>query len=294
MTSLHYFEAETEAANRLALLLDISSHSIKVHPFPDGESMVQITLGSSNAIIYASLDDPDTKLIQLAFAASALRDSGVKRIVLVAPYLCYMRQDKAFHAGEAISQRVIAAFLSSHFDRIVTVDPHLHRVHNLQDIFLGCQADSLIATGPISQVLKQEDHGSGVVLVGPDSEAEQWVKSIADEIKAPYVLGEKIRKGDRSVSIELPHCSGIKGAHAIIVDDVIASGGTIIQCVESLVEQEVTSIEVIATHILCSDDDLKRIEQAGVSQVRSTDSVEHETNIIQLAPLLADALAGEV
>lgn len=107
MLTLHYFKGDTDAAKRLASHMRIACHAIKIHPFPDLESRVQVEPSKGTAIVYASLNDPDRKLIHLAFAANALRNNGVNRLVLVAPYLCYMRQDKAFNTGEAISQRVI-------------------------------------------------------------------------------------------------------------------------------------------------------------------------------------------
>src|SRR3546814_1718571 len=75
----------------------------------------------------SSLDHPYAKVLPLLFAADTARDLGARRIVLVAPYLAYMRQDIRFHAGEAVTSRTFAAILSRHLDWLVTVDPHLHR-----------------------------------------------------------------------------------------------------------------------------------------------------------------------
>ena len=96
----------------LAARLGVPFHEIAVHAFPDGEIGVTVGPGSDTTIIYASLDRPNDKLVALMFAADALRRGGARRLVLVAPYLCYMRQDTVFHAGEAISQEVIGALLA--------------------------------------------------------------------------------------------------------------------------------------------------------------------------------------
>lgn len=293
MLTLHYLKGDSEAAKRLAAHMRIACHAIKIHQFPDMESRVQVEPSKGTAIVYASLNDPDKKLIHLAFAANALRNNGVNRLVLVAPYLCYMRQDKAFNTGEAISQRVIGSYLSALFDRIITVDPHLHRIDELKQVFPGCRADSLLATGPISETLYREASESPRLLVGPDSEARQWVEAIAEKINIPFLVGQKTRLGDRSVNIELPHGADITGKHAIIVDDVISSGRTTSRCAKALLNEGAASIEVITTHILCSNNDLTMILNAGVSRIRSSDSVPHSTNAIHLAPLLADALKEE-
>ena len=291
--SLHYFIEDSHVAKRVAVELGILSFPIKLHQFPDGESKLQIEPCAGTAIVYASLNDPDRKLIQLAFAASALKSNGAQRIILVAPYLCYMRQDMAFQAGEAVSQRVIGLYLDAWFDRLITVDPHLHRIQKLQEIFTNCRTDVLSATGPISKTLEGEIDKDKTILIGPDSESEQWVSAIAEKIQIPYITGNKIRRGDRSVSIDFSEGADISNKHAVIVDDVISSGMTIAICCESLLKAGVTSIEVMATHILCNDENLNMIMASGVSRVRSTDSVQHKTNAIRLTSLLAGALNEE-
>ena len=90
---------------------------------------------ASTAILYVPLDQPNEKIVSVLFATEALRRNGAERVVLVAPYLCYMRQDAAFQEGEAISQRVIGHLFAGIFDRIVTVDAHLHRTAKLLKCF---------------------------------------------------------------------------------------------------------------------------------------------------------------
>ena len=124
-------------AARLAARLGLPFHEIAIHAFPDGEMRVTAGPAASTTIIYASLDRPNDKLIALAFAAEALRRGGAKRLVLLAPYLCYMRQDTAFHEGEAISQKVIGPLLARCVNRVVTVDAHPGRIsrHRIRQSF---------------------------------------------------------------------------------------------------------------------------------------------------------------
>ena len=114
-----------EPAQRLARRLDIDCHEIAVHQFPDGELLVTAKPVAPVTIVYAPLDRPNDKLISLLLASEALRSEGARRLVLVAPYMCYMRQDTAFHSGEAVSQKVIGKLLADAFDRVITVDAHL-------------------------------------------------------------------------------------------------------------------------------------------------------------------------
>src|SRR4029079_14679690 len=111
------------------------------------------------------------KLIALLFAAEAMRRNGVKRLILVAPYLCYMRQDTAFREGEAISQQVVGRLLAGILDRVVTVDAHLHRTKDVHAVFPGIDADNLSAMPAIAAVLRAEGFDRRLVLAGPDRES---------------------------------------------------------------------------------------------------------------------------
>ncbi|MCF8466400.1 MAG: ribose-phosphate diphosphokinase [Sneathiella sp.] len=292
IASLHFLPESREAAGKLAASLDIPAHEIAVHRFPDGESRVRIHPVRGTAILFASLNDPNEKLLHLAFAAATLRNGGAARLVLVAPYLCYMRQDMAFETGDAVSQRIIGDYLSRYFDRVITVDPHLHRIDNLQSIFTDCRADALSATGLIADALAGESQ-IGLLLVGPDSESKQWVSVIAEKLDSPFIVGEKVRTGDRQVAVRFAEDQEIAGARAIILDDVISSGMTVCRAAKALRETGAGTIEVIAVHALCRDGDVAAIKTAGVSRIRSTDSVPHSTNAISLAPLLSRALTEE-
>src|SRR5690606_8630460 len=139
------FRESAEQAARLAAELDVPFGEVAVHRFPDGESLVRVDPPPATAILYRSLDDPNPKLFELLLAASALRDSGARRVLLVAPYLAYMRQDIAFQPGEAVSQRVIGKLLAAHFDAVMTVDPHLHRTRSLEAIMPGIRVASISA-----------------------------------------------------------------------------------------------------------------------------------------------------
>ncbi len=291
--SLHYFTADAEAANRLATELKIPACPIQLHKFPDGEGKVRVTPVEGTAIIYASLNTPNDKLIYLAFAANALRESAADRVILVAPYLCYMRQDTAFNVGEAISQKVIGAYLSIYFDRLITVDPHTHRVDDLQEVFPDCKVDTLSASMLIAETIGSIENQKSITLVGPDSESKQWVGAIADQVSLPFVVAEKLRRDDRDVDITFYDKTDIVGKHTFIIDDIISSGTTIIKCAKALTEMGALSVSVFATHALCSEADLDTILLAGVDCVHSTDSIPHSTNSIQIARLLAEALREE-
>lgn len=291
--SIHYHLGNRASAVELAELMDMTACPIDIHEFPDRESRVTVTPCSGTAVIFASLDDPDRKLVHLALAASALRANGADRLVLIAPYLCYMRQDKAFRPGEAVSQQVIGAFLSEYFDRIITVDPHLHRISNLDEILTNTQGECLTASGPIATALHKIGNLEDCVLIGPDSESRQWVSAIAAEAGLPFIIAKKTRVGDRTVELSLPGDPDIHGKTAILVDDIVSSGTTLVECTLRLREAGVRSIDVVAVHMLASEADLVKVYKSGVASILSTDTIHHATNAISLATLYADALEVE-
>lgn len=302
MTAAVFSFAECAAEGAaLAAACGMACHSVEVHRFPDGESRVRVPAGAGaagvgTAFLHRPLNDPNAKLFELLLAASALRDGGAARVVLVAPYLGYMRQDCAFRPGEAVSQRVVGRLLAAHFDGVVTVDPHLHRIASLSEVMPGIPALSLSAAPALAAALAA-DLRPGTVLVGPDSESRPWVESIARPLGLDLIVGDKVRSGDRAVSIDLPGRERVRGRPVVLVDDVISSGTTLLACARLLLDAGATSVEAVATHGLASPDDLARLAHGGIARVRVTDSIPHPSvsagaGAIPLAPLLAEAIRG--
>lgn len=277
---------------RLAALCGIPMRSVGVRSFPDGESLVTIEGKATTAFLYRSLDDPNAKLVELLLAASALRDGGAERVILIAPYLAYMRQDVAFHEGEAVSQQVVGRILAEHFDGVITVDPHLHRVGSLGEVIKGIPALAISAAPAIAVALAPSVDKTAV-LVGPDSESRQWVESIAEPLGLEFLVGEKVRKGDRQVELVLSGIEMIKDRPAVLVDDMISSGTTLIECATLLRSAGARSVEAVVTHALSLPEDLERIAAAGIAPIRATDSTTSRIATISLAGVLAAAIRNQ-
>ena len=211
-----------------------------------------MTIGpaSPTAIIYASLDHPNDKLVALLFAAEALRRGGCKRIVLLSPYLCYMRQDVSFREGEAISQRAVGRLLAGIADRIITVDAHLHRTHELAMVLPGIEAVNLSAMPVIAETLRTEGIDPATVIIGPDAESRPWVRDLADRVGLSHTVAQKARRGDRSVEISFDEPGLIAGRPALVIDDIVSSGGTMMACAKALAAAGATAIDAIVTHAL--------------------------------------------
>jgi ribose-phosphate pyrophosphokinase len=292
--ALHYLPSSAAEANRVAARLGVPAHEMSIHRFPDGELRLSVWPASAVSIVFASLDQPNEKLLCVLFAAESLRRNGSSRLVLVAPYLCYMRQDTAFHPGEAISQKVIGQLLSDRFDRVITVDAHLHRIKTLSDIFPRIESDNLSAMSAIASHLRQSAIDPDTVIVGPDSESRPWVSELAASLGLKFTVGRKDRTGDRAVEVTLDDSSALKGRPALLVDDIVSSGGTILSCARALVAAGVTSVDAVITHALFPRQLMDDFTRADIRTVRSTTAVPHFTNAIVLDQPLADALRPEL
>ncbi|WP_277458300.1 MULTISPECIES: ribose-phosphate pyrophosphokinase [Methylococcus] len=280
---------ETRAQSRqLAGALGCPWRAIEVHRFPDGESRVTVPPDvQGTAVVHRSLDRPNDKLVELVLAAETLRGQGCDRLVLVAPYLCYMRQDIAFHPGEAVAQKIIGNLLARYFDALITVDPHLHRIDRLDQVVPLKQVLSLSSATLVSRYLATDR--KGWLLLGPDRESRQWVEAIAAQADLPCAVASKRRMGDREVGITLPR--EVEAFKAVVlVDDVASTGTTLAETARRLAGAGIARIDVVVTHALFAGDAWNRLKQAGIGEIASTDSISHPTNRMCLAPVLADAV----
>jgi ribose-phosphate pyrophosphokinase len=285
------FADQTQPAQDLARALGAPFATIGLHRFPDGELLPRTPPGGGRVIVYCSLDHPNEKLIALLLAADAWRRSGVARLTLVAPYLCYMRQDMAFQPGEPLSRDVIGRLLGAVFDRVVTVDAHLHRTRDLSTAFGGIEVEDLSAAGPLAEALAGTERP---LVVGPDRESEPWVRRIAAPLGGDVLVFQKVRRGDAQVSLYAPDLDAARGRPVILVDDICSSGATLIRAAELLREAGAETIDVGVVHALFDAETEARLKAAGVRRILSTNSVAHATNRASLAGVLAKALRNEV
>ena len=284
------FPEYSNPARNLATAAGLDFAEIDVHRFPDGESLIRLPEHiPERVIICRSLNQPNEKLLEIILAAATARELGAQNIALVAPYLCYMRQDKAFHAGEAISVHIVGNLLATWFDELVTVDPHLHRVERLADAVPVARATALAATDAMSVYLNSKLNNP--ILVGPDAESEQWVAGIARHNHLEFHVSRKVRLGDCEVEVSLPEAD-YQGRHIVLVDDVVSTGHTLEAASNALRAYQPASITVMVTHALFVEGALERIKHAGANDIWSCDSVAHSTNRISLAESLAKVLNG--
>jgi len=276
-------------ADLLASKLDIEVGELDVRRFPDGEAYVRYgsTVRDRSVALVCSLDRPDDKFLPLLFSAAAARDHGATSVGLVCPYLAYMRQDKQFRRGEAVTSTYFARTISTVFDWLITVDPHLHRRNSLNEIY-SVRTIMLHATPLVAAWVRKEIENP--LLIGPDSESEQWVASVAEEAEAPYVILQKSRHGDRDVVVSVPAVDKWSDHTPVLVDDIISTARTMIETVRHLHGSGMRPPVCIGIHGIFAEKAFQDLMNAGAARIITTNSVRHATNEIDISDLVANSM----
>lgn len=262
---------------------------VALHEFPDGETVVGIDPNAvtETVLVAASLDHPNARILPLLFLTETLRDFGARRLLLLAPYLAYMRQDRRFKPGQGISARYFATLLSAYFDALVTVDPHLHRIPSLDEIYtIPCRvvhAAPAVAEWISSSVDRP-------LLIGPDSESGQWVSDLARRAGCPFIVLKKIRRGDRRVEVSIPEVEQWSRHTPVLYDDMISTGRTMQETIGHLRAAGMAPPVCIAVHGLFAGEAYRSLLNAGAAQVVTTNTIRHESNRIDLALPVSSAV----
>lgn len=285
-----YFEDYSGPAQALAAALDCPAQQILRHRFPDGESCLTLpTPLAGDVLLCQTLDQPNAKLVEIILAAHTARRLGAERVMLVAPYLCYMRQDMEFEPGQAISQGIIGGLLADTFDGVFTVDAHLHRIDHLKEAVHKGIACNIIASPTIAAFVAAQYPNA--VLIGPDSESEQWVAQAAASVGLQYTIASKTRRGDRDVSVDLPAFE-LSGRDVVIVDDIVSSAHTAIEAAKVAQARGAARVAIACTHALLAPGARELIADNGIDALWSCDSVLEASNAISLAVPLAAAITA--
>ena len=274
---------------RLAAALHAPEGALTVREFPDGETYVrgETRCEGRDAVIAANLFRPNAQVLPLVFAARATRVLGARRVVLVTPYLPYMRQDARFRPGEVVTSRLFAQLLSDTFDGLVTVDPHLHRYTTLEEIYTIPTRVEHAAPAVAGWIYSHVDRP---LIVGPDSESEQWVREVADMAGAPYIVLSKTRRGDRDVDITVPELAPWRAHTPVLVDDIISTARTMIETLAHLTEAGYQHPMCVGVHAVFAGDAYEALQNAGAADVVTCDTVNHPSNRIALTGVLADGV----
>lgn len=279
-----------DLAARVGSELGAGVGSLVHRRFPDGESYLRVTddVAGRDTVFLALLHQPDAKFLPLLFAADAARSLGAASAGLIVPYLPYMRQDIRFNEGEAITSRTFSKLVSDAFDWIVTVDPHLHRIASLSEIYT---IPAVCQTASDRIAAWARDHVDSPVIVGPDTESRQWIKPLADSIGVPHIILDKQRGGDREVRISMPRNLHLHGSTCVLVDDIASSGATMAEAVRLLLAAGSQPPVCVAVHGILSPGAEDAIMASGAACLVTTNSVPNPCSRIDIAPILAEGTA---
>ena len=280
-------------AATLADAMGFERGALVVRDFPDGESFVRIDTSPAGreAIVVATLRTPNAQLLPLIFLADTLRELGATRVGLVAPYLAYMRQDARFHEGEAVTSRSFAALISRNVDWLLTIDPHLHRIRDLRELYT-IPATALHVAPLLGAWIAANVRTA--LIIGPDEESRQWVESVAEAAHAPWLVISKTRVGDTQVVESALALGAHRSCTPVVVDDIISTGRTMLAAVEQLRAQHSIAPVCVTVHAVFAGDAYATLRAAGASRIVTTNTIPHESNRIDVAPAIARALQGEL
>lgn len=279
-----------ELASKVAKELGVKCGKLEIRRFPDGEKYLRVLDDVKNqdlAIIQSTHHTPDELVFEYLLLVDTVKDLGARRVVSFFPYFAYARQDERFNPGEAVSFKTVSKLIESvGTDEIYTIDMHGHRVIKLSDVF-KIPAHNLTAVPLLADYVKKACPMQRPLVIGPDAEAEQWARVAAERLGTDYDVFEKKRYGNRRVEVR-PRKTSAKDREILVVDDIISTGGTIVEALKVLFAQGARIINVACTHPILAGDALGKIREAGAKNVIGTDTVPSPISYVSVAPLIAE------
>lgn len=285
-TILFSLPGNQELTAQLAKKMNAEIGESKLRKFPDGESYTRILsdVKGKCVVMVCTLHEPDEKLLPLYFLSHTAKSLGAMCTCLVAPYLAYMRQDKVFHEGEGVTSTFFGKLISGFADSITAIDPHLHRISSLGEVY-DIPNRVIHAADAISKYIKENIHNP--VLIGPDSESEQWVSDVAKKAGVPFTVLQKVRHGDRDVEVSVPDVEKYKESTPVLVDDIISTARTMIETTEHLKNAGMKPAICIGIHAVFSGNAYQDLWDAYVENIITCNTIPHQSNGIDLSDIIA-------
>lgn len=278
---------------------------VETRKFPDGERYLRISESVENeevTVIQSTGYPQDENLMELIFMIANLKDLGAKKVRVVVPYMGYARQEKRFNPGETISAKIVCEMIeSAGADEFITFNIHEKCVLD----FFNIPARNISAMPDIADYLnkkffKKED--AKPLIIAPDKGAYGFAQEISEIIGCDCTYLTKVRLGPDKVETKIVdvrcdsesentvNVDSVKGMHAIIVDDIIATGGTIVNAINILKQYGASSVDVCCVHPILTNNEATRIYAAGANKIIGTNSLSSDTSRVSIASSIADAL----
>jgi ribose-phosphate pyrophosphokinase len=265
-------------SNSLSKELGVACAQVEIKRFPDNEGYVRIDTDLDNEdIILIQNTFPDENAIELFLLQDAIAEFKIKKLTTVIPYYGYARQDKKFNPGESISARAMAKHIELMSDEVILADIHARSI-------LDWFSKPVHEVSGMVQIGKFLDQCSPEIILAPDKGAFDRATAVAKVLGSDFDYLEKTRIDGTTVSMKAKSLD-VAGRSVAIVDDIIATGGTIITATDELKRQGATNVYAACTHGLYTNNALERLANH-CDKVISTDTLESETSMVSIAPAI--------
>ncbi len=268
-----------------------------IKKFADGEIYVEINeniRGNSVFVIQSTATPANDNLMELLLCIDALRRSSAKNITAVIPYFGYARQDRKVVPRTSISAKLVSNLITNAgAHRVLTVDLHAGQIQG----FFDMPVDNLFTTPIFARYIRKNIKNKDLLCVSPDAGGIERTRGLATKIKADLAIIDK-RRPEPGKSKVMNIVGNVQGKDCIIVDDIIDSGGTIVNAADALVKKGAKNVYVFVTHAVLSGDAISKIQKSKVKKLIITDSIDNSKKIrkagkievLSIAQLMAEAI----
>ncbi|MFN3384575.1 MAG: ribose-phosphate diphosphokinase [Archaeoglobaceae archaeon] len=260
---------------RIAEELRIRISPVNFKRFPDGELYARVESSESMHVVVCSLNSSEDFVL-----LNLLLDAIKGNVIAVIPYLGYARQDREFLKGEAVSVRVVAKSIESRAEKVITVNIHSEKAKENFKRLVDVDAMPLIGVN-----YREKD----LVMISPDKGSAERVKTAARFANCEWDWLEKRRIDEKTVEIS-PKNVDVEGKRVLIVDDIISTGGTVIEATKRLYELGAKSVECACVHAVLADFAAVKLFSSGIKDIVATDTVERIFSKISVSKLLAEEI----
>ena len=281
----------------IARQLKLKLVNTNIKNFADGEVYVEINeniRGNSVFVIQSTSTPANDNLMELLLCIDALRRSSAKNITAVIPYFGYARQDRKVVPRTSISAKLVSNLITNAgANRIVTVDLHSGQIQGFFDI----PVDNLFTTPLFTRYIKKNLKNKNLICVSPDVGGVQRTRGLATKINVDLAIIDK-RRLQPGKSQVMRIIGNVQNKECIIVDDIIDSGGTIVNAVDALIKEGAKSVYVFVTHAVLSGEAINKIKKSKINKLIITDSIDNtkkiknvsKIQVLSIAPLMAEAI----
>ncbi len=273
-------------ARSIARKLNAAYSELELKRFPDGEldvSFQKNVKGETIILVQSFFGNVNDKIVEALFALHTAKQLKAKKTVLVALHFPYMRKDKRFKPGDCISAKIMADLFKV-ADKVFVVEPHLHRIKKMNQLFSNGKRITVIPE--IACYIKNLKL-KNALFIGPDIESSQWAKQSAKMLNKKAIILRKTRYAARKVKINAPK-TDLRGKNVVIIDDIISTGHTMLETIKALKKLKPKRIYCVAIHGIFAENALKKLSK--YAQIVSCNTIQSPAAKIDVSGAVAEAI----